>query len=242
MPSNPFFEFKHFKVRQDRCAMKISTDACVFGAWVRLNGSSQKVLDIGSGTGILSLMVKQRYPNVEVHAVEADYEAMMQSHENFTLSSFDNPPKAINSLIQHYQPADLYDEIFTNPPYFQQGLKPLDVKLSKAKHALEFTLEELVLVCNQLLKPNGQWHVILPVLESEKLDEIAAAHGWFPVRHTNVSHHSGKNPKRRMITFAKSEEAIPVIPDREQLYIFNDDGKKYNDSFVSLTKDYYLAF
>jgi tRNA1Val (adenine37-N6)-methyltransferase len=242
MPRNNVFEFKHFKLQQDRCAMKVSTDACIFGAWIQLDTPYGRVLDIGSGTGILSLMVKQRYPEVEIHAVEAESGAMQQSSDNFQSSPFANPPQAFHSLIQHYRPDELYDEVFTNPPYYQTGLRSPDVQLNQAKHATDLTLEELVYEVSRLLKPAGRWHVILPVPESRELEKLASDFGWYPVHQTYVSHRPGKNPNRRMVTFAKSNEALPTLPGEELLYIFNDAGKKYNDSFVSLTKDYYLAF
>lgn len=242
MPGNLFFEFKHFRLQQDRCAMKVSTDSCIFGAWIQLDNTTKIVLDIGTGTGILSLMVKQRFSMAEIHAVEADDGALQQSSENFLLSPFTNPPQAFHGLIQDYKPGFLYDEVFTNPPYFQQGLKSPDAQINRAKHATELTLNELVSEIDRLVKKEGQWHVILPVSESENLDQLAALKDWYPVRQTYICHMPGKQPIRRMSTFARFEEDMPPKIMEEYLYIFNDAEKKYNDSFVSLTKDYYLAF
>lgn len=242
MPRNPYFKFKKFSVRQDRCAMKVSSDACAFGAWIQLNDDDKRILDIGSGTGLLSLMVAQRFPGVEIHAIEADHAAMIQSQENFQMCSFPNAPMAFYGYVQSYAAPFLYDAVFTNPPFFRQSLKSPDEKVSKAKHDTELTLEALVAQVERLLKSDGHWHVLLPVSESEKLDKISAAYHWYPVRKTELSHRPGKEPVRRMTTFARFHEAIPPVNEPETLYIFNDEGKKYNESYVSLMKDFYLAF
>lgn len=117
MAKNSFFRFKQFVVNQDKCAMKVCTDACVLGAWADVEGA-EKILDIGTGTGLLALMVAQRNSNAEIDAVELDQDAFSQAIENVKTSSFSERIKVVNSSIQGFSPSYQYDFIVTNPPFF----------------------------------------------------------------------------------------------------------------------------
>lgn len=242
MPSNTYFSFKHFKVNQERCAMKVSTDSCAFGAWIPLAIEEGKVLDIGAGTGLLSLMLAQRFPSVTIDAVEIDPNAYAQACENAKESPFASRIQVYQSPIQSFEVGQSYDAIITNPPFFQQSLRSPDQQVNHAKHDTGLTFEVLLQHIMRLLKPTGHWHVLLPVYESEQLELLALEKGWYPVHKTYLSHSPIKQPNRRFTTFAKNTVVLQENCTQNRLNIFDESGKKYNESFVLLLKDFYLAF
>ncbi|GGB99212.1 tRNA1(Val) (adenine(37)-N6)-methyltransferase [Dyadobacter sediminis] len=240
MARNSTFHFKQFTIWQDKCAMKVCTDACVFGAWTNLENAG-RVLDIGAGTGLLSLMSAQRNTHARIDAVEIDTDAFEQAGENVAKSPFHNRIKLYHTAIQLFDPGFQYDVIISNPPFFQDDLKSPDKKKNLAHHAHSLDFEELVAAVNRLLLPSGKFQVLFPVEEGTRFQQKAENAGLVLNRKLALCHHSGKNPFRLLMEFQKTEKyAAPVIEN--VLYIYENDGVTYHPSFRDLMKDFYLIF
>jgi tRNA1Val (adenine37-N6)-methyltransferase len=254
---NQYFSFKQFTIEQDRCAMKVCTDACIFGAYVEVK-NAEKILDIGTGTGVLALMMAQR-TNAQIDAVEIDEDAYNQAVTNIEQSIFKEKIKVFHSRIQDFGLEKIqtnklnlaktpkseitilksYDLIISNPPFYQNSLQSLDNQANKAIHAVELTFEELIEAVARLLKYDGKFVVLLPPFETEQLGVIAARFDFF-IQHQLLIKHDKNKPVFRIIsTFSK----IQVVDNEEvTLNIWANDGKSYSNDFRELLQDYYTIF
>jgi tRNA1Val (adenine37-N6)-methyltransferase len=237
MPNN-YFKFKQFTVFQDKCAMKVGTDGVLLGAWANCN-ESIRVLDIGTGTGLISLMTAQR-SNAQIDALEIDAEACDQAKLNILKSPWGNRINVIHKSIQEYTEAsDLkYDLIVSNPPYFQNSLFAPDEKRTKARHNSEFEYEDLIKASLKFLNTNGVLSIILPYLEGTMFILQAAESGLFCIRQTNVLPNPGREPKRLLLEFMKIKK--PLV--EQELIIELNKRHQYSEAYKNLTKDFYLAF
>lgn len=240
MARNTHFRFKQFAVHQDRCTMKVCTDACVFGAWVEAQ-SSLRILDIGTGTGLLSLMVAQRSPMATIDAIEIDEIAANQAAENCAQSPFADRISVILNAVQEYSPPYLYDFIFTNPPFFQEDLRSPDSKKNRAHHAESLSFTDLLVAVRRLLKADGRWAVLLPIDESKVLVTKAMIQGWVVVNDLTLYHDFTKRPLRRMTTFAFGTERDTTAHSAE-IAIFESDGITHTVAFRKLLQEFYLLF
>ena len=170
---NTSFAFKQFIVKQDRCAMKVGTDAVLLGAWVLPNGSKH-ILDIGTGTGVIALMLAQK-TQAHIDAIDIDEEAFLQAKQNALDSKFARQITVTQTSLQHYSnaTAQKYNLIVTNPPYFEQSLKSSDEQRSHARHADVLPFEELLDGVLKLLDEKGKFCLILPTLEAIKFRALA---------------------------------------------------------------------
>jgi tRNA1Val (adenine37-N6)-methyltransferase len=240
MARNSFFQFKQFKVNQDKSAMKVCTDACVLGAWAEVE-QAENILDIGAGTGLLSLMAAQRNKSARVTAVELEENAFAQASENVEQSPFSSQIRVLHSAIQDFNPDTKFDCIITNPPFFQSDLKSPDPKINQAHHSDSLTFEDLLTAVERLLAPDGIWNVLLPVDEGIIFQNKAEEIGWFTSRKLTLFHQKDRQPFRLLMSFKHSK---PVDNDLliSELFIYEEDGKTYTNSFKKLLKDYYLIF
>lgn len=240
MARNSFFQFKQFTVQQDKSAMKVCTDACVLGAWADINGA-ERILDIGAGTGLLSLMAAQRNENAIVNAVELNADAFVQATENTLNSPFNGRIKVVNQAIQDFYSEQLFDRIVTNPPFYQSDLRSPDSKINQAHHAASLNFEDLLLSVDRLLTKDGQWNILLPVDEGIVFLEMAEKSGWILVRKLTLFHQNGKKPFRWIMVFQRHNGADYRSVNAD-LFIYEDDGKTYHPAFKKLMKDFYLIF
>lgn len=240
MARNSFFRFKQFTVNQDKCAMKVCTDACVLGAWADLEGSG-KILDIGTGTGLLALMVAQRNTFSEIDAVELDPDAFSQAVGNVEKSAFHSRINVVNSSIQDFVTDEKYECIITNPPFFQSDLLSPHVKKNQAHHAVSLSFDELLISMERLLSQTGRYNILLPTDESEIFNKKVAGLGWVMSRKLILCHDPTKKPFRQLMTFQRNQ-TIGLQVVIENLYIFEKDGKTYSPEFKELMKDFYLIF
>ncbi|GAB3171868.1 tRNA1(Val) (adenine(37)-N6)-methyltransferase [Telluribacter humicola] len=240
MPRNHSFRFKQFTVQQDLCAMKVCTDACVLGAWAEVDGA-QKILDIGTGTGLLSLMVAKRTTSARIDAIELDGAAAQQAHNNVAKSPFAERIQVIPTAIQQYRPGELYDCIITNPPFYQADLRSPDAGVNQAHHAQDLTFAELLLAIDRLLKKSGVWNVLLPVEESDLLQQLAEAKGWVPRHQLLLTHQPGRKPFRMLSTYVHNERGA-VTNMKKELFIYETDGRTYSPEFRELLKEFYIIF
>ena len=240
MPRNSHFQFKQFTVQQDRCAMKVCTDACVFGAWAGTLGA-KRILDIGTGTGLLSLMAAQRNQTAQIDAVEIDPEAAEQARENVAGSPFAGRIQIHQTPIQDFDPLHRYDTILINPPFFQSDLRSPDARINQAHHAESLTFSELLTAVARLMGGGGTWHVLLPPEESTSLTKMAHAQGWEKEKELTLYHALDRKPFRVMSTF----KGTPVCAQNavsERLALFEADGKTHTLAFRELLQEFYLNF
>lgn len=236
MPKNSF-TFKQFTINQDRCAMKVCTDACILGASTDVENVNT-ILDIGTGTGLLSLMLAQR-TNAQIDAVEIDEDAYQQAVMNVKESRFSEKIEVYHQRIQDFTTTETYDLIISNPPFYQQSLKSSDVKANKALHAVELSLDELIDSVLRLLSINGKFVVLLPPFEIEKLIRIAQKKGLYLSKKMLIRHDESKPIFRVIATFLTQK--VHNLEEKT-LIIHKEDGKTYSDEFRALLKDYYLIF
>ncbi|GHB64845.1 tRNA1(Val) (adenine(37)-N6)-methyltransferase [Persicitalea jodogahamensis] len=240
MARNSYFRFKQFTVQQDRCAMKVCTDACAFGAWAN-NAGAKRILDIGTGTGLLSLMAAQRNPAAQIEAVEIDEDAARQALENVQNSPFASRISLFQTAVQDFNPNERYDSILVNPPFFQNDLRSPDPKINRAQHAATLTFPELLESVNRLLKPQGTWHILLPIEESNQLKNSALTQGWF-MQDELVLYHSVKHqPFRLMRSFSRTKNENQTTHS-ENLAIYEPESSNHTLAFRQLLRDFYLKF
>ncbi|MFZ7146509.1 MAG: tRNA1(Val) (adenine(37)-N6)-methyltransferase [Bacteroidota bacterium] len=233
--SETSFRFKQFTIHQEKCAMKVGTDAVLLGSWV-LPENSNHILDIGSGTGIISLMLAQK-SEAEIDAIDIDENAYLQTKENFRISPwfFRLYPHHISLQEFAKDKAPSYDLIVTNPPYFHHASKPNVEARVNARHSEVLTFDELIDGTIRLLLPNGRLCVILPCKEGMEFLDKAQKRGLFCRNLLRVRTRSDKSEKRLLMQFSFQ---FGTMTD-EEITIQEEDGTFTND-YIELTKEYYI--
>lgn len=227
------FNFKKFSLRQDRCAMKVGTDGVLLGAWA-CGGS--RILDIGSGTGLISLMMAQRYPASVVDGVEMDGEAVAQSRENVAASPFAGRVVIHAGRLQDYVPSTQYDAMVTNPPFFVNAFAALDTQRNVARHAVSLTFNDIFDFAGRWLTPNGFLSAVIPMDGLEDFEMAAAMHGFFLSRLYKVCTKETKPPKRCLVSFSPTRSDAF---DTGTVVLLQDNGQP-TTWYKNLTKDFYL--
>jgi tRNA1Val (adenine37-N6)-methyltransferase len=236
--ANSYFEFKKFTIHQDRCAFKVTTDACVLGAYVHeLNPDS--ICDIGTGTGIIALMLAQKFPGSKIDAIEIDTSSAIQARENVDASPWSERIMVINQSIQDFstRTKKKFMLIVCNPPYYEDHLRSKDNQKNLTKHNYTISIKELANSINILLKDQGVFYTIMPAFSFCKLREELER---FNIRLFDKLgiHSKMEKPLYRYIGgFCRKT----VHLKEDTLIIYNKNGK-YSESFKKLLKDYYLAF
>jgi tRNA1Val (adenine37-N6)-methyltransferase len=213
--------------------MKVCTDACLFGAWVASRTNPHKILDIGTGTGLLSLMMAQK-TNALIDAVEIDKNAAEQALENFNLSPWRDRLQVVNLPIQEFNGTN-YDLIISNPPFFNNDLKSTDTKRNIAMHSEALSLEELVTVAQKTLAENSMFAVLLPFNRAAYFENLIKENQLFIIEKLVVNQTPAHQPFRAcyLISTEKSETT-------ESTVIIKNKDDQYTEKFIELLKDYYL--
>lgn len=233
----PVFSFKQFTIHQEHTAMKVCTDACVLGAYANVAGG--RILDIGTGTGLLALMAAQRNAEASIDAVEIDDNAFEQATGNVTASSFADRVQLWKGRIQEFSAnGELFDRILTNPPFYTNHLRSPDVAVNRALHTDELPFEELIDAVSRLMMPDGQWWVLLPPYEMLKLTEMAQKVSLYPFQQLALRHHANKPVFRLVTGFSYQKNSL----SEETLDIYERDGRTYTTAFRDLLRDFYLIF
>ena len=232
--ANPFFSFKQFTIRHDRCAMKVGTDGVLLGAWTNVN-HSHRLLDIGTGTGLIALMLAQRCPQAHITAIEIDAEAAGQALENVQLSPWADRVEVILQDICAFSTEMRFDTIVSNPPYFIDSLKCPDNQRNTARHTDTLDAGRLLSSVSRLLSDNGQFSIILPAEQKDLLIQAASIHGLYLSRQTAVITRPGLAPKRILMEFQKTNGTIQT----DEL-IIELERHVYSEEYIALTKDFYL--
>lgn len=236
------FTFKQFSVNQDRCAMKIGTDGVLLGAWTPLINNPFNVLDIGAGTGILSLMLAQRSnaaPNNVgiIDAIEIDEDAYEQCVENFEASPWGDKLFCFHVGLDEFvdEPEDEYDLIISNPPFYTDDYKSDNSSRDLARFEDALPFEELIEAAALLLSDNGIFSVIIPYKEEERFVAMCKILDLFPLKITRVKGTPTSEIKRSLLAFCRMEQT-PLIDE----LIIEISRHNYTPEYIELTKEFYL--
>lgn len=231
------FTFKQFAVQQDRCAMKIGTDGVLLGAWVSVEHNPYNILDIGAGTGILSLMMAQRTNAVQIEAIEIDDDAFEQCAENFENSPWNDRLFCFHaSLLEYIEAVDeKFDLIICNPPFYSEDYKTQETSRNLARFSDAMPLEHIIFAVINFLSDQGKFSIIIPYKEEQKYIEEASLINLFPNRILHVKGNPTSNIKRSLIEFSYHESDIKISE-----LIIETDRHQYTDAYINLTKDFYL--
>ena len=235
---NPNFRFKQFVVNQDRSAMKVCTDACLFGSLLAspsLKGSGHTALDIGTGTGLLSLMLAQKNSSIRIDALEIDEAAAVQATENFRASPWKERLQVIQEDARKFIPSHTYDFIFSNPPFFENDLKSSDAGRNLALHSEQLTLEELLQLVKKILSHQGIFAILLPIHRKEYFEKLAAREQLF-LRESFLIKQTPGHPFFRVVLFLGREQVVAT----ETVITIQGADRQYTADFCELLKDYYL--
>jgi tRNA1Val (adenine37-N6)-methyltransferase len=233
--ANSYFQFKEFTVNQDLSAMKVTTDSCLFGAWCA-NEIQQvhctNILDIGTGTGLLSLMIAQKN-NGNIDAVELDEKAAGQASENILSSPWkENITIYHSDILEHI---GKYDCIISNPPFYEKELQSPDIRNNLAHHSSKLTLLELVQHAGKILADNGYLFLLLPFKRQQEAEKILAEQNIFIQKRVIIKQTASHSPFRIMIMGSKYRKGRSHTD-----YLSIKDGPDYSEAFTNLLKDYYL--
>lgn len=233
------FRFKRFAIEQERSAMKVGTDGVLLGAWARLEENHRRVLDIGTGTGLIALMVAQRTEEwgAKVVGVEIDPSAAEDARENVSRSEWAERVEVAQTPIQEYSPEEQFDHIISNPPYFVASLLSPDAARTTARHTTSLTFDDLAAAAARLLAPEGLLSVVLPYDAASDMTLAAARKGLFLVRRTNVASKTGGKALRSLLEY--SHRPQPTATEHLTIHLPNGD---YTPEYKELTKAFYLKF
>ena len=234
--ANDYFKFRQFTVRQDRCAMKVGTDGTLLGAWAH---GGLTVLDIGTGTGLIALMMAQRFPEAHVVGVDIDHDAIRQARENVAASPFAERIQLIDADIRTLLLSDLghspFNAIVANPPYFVDSLECPDDQRTLARHTASLTYRELMGVVSLLLADDGEFSVVIPFDCKAGMEREAALAGLFKVRECAVKTTPRKQPRRYLLAFSKHPATLETTEG-----VIETAPNVRSEWYQQLTKDFYL--
>ena len=229
------FKFKKFEIDQTGCAMRINTDGVLLGA-IAAAAKPSRILDIGTGTGVIALMLAQRFPAAVVDAVEIDGSAALAAASNAERSDFSKRLNVIHAAIEAYTPVHFYDLIVSNPPFFVNDLKNAEEKKGMARHTDAVFFEQLIAKVATLLTEGGRFWFILPVKQAESTIGIASGYGLHPVEIIHLHSDEGK-PAFRQIVCMDYSGAVLI---QRNLYIYASRGI-HTEAYRTLLKDFFLA-
>lgn len=232
--SKDFFRFKQFSIKHDRCAHKVGTDGVLLGAWVDLSGA-KRILDIGTGSGVIALMLAQRSASgTHIDAVDIAVHDCEQAKENVAASLWPDKISVINIAVQQLE-SEKYDLIVSNPPFFIDSSRPPVEERFRARHTESLPPEELLMHAGRLLTPQGKLCLILPVTEGLNFIELAENKGWNCIRLCEFRARTGKPVERLLFELQVQKQEI----QKESLILYEQD-EEWTTDYKNLTRDFYL--
>ena len=245
----PYFRFRQFVVWHDRCAHRVGTDGVLLGAWASLEGH-RRILDIGTGSGLIALMAAQRNEQACVVALEIDEAAAGQARENVAHSPFARRIKVVQADVRDFVPTaseafgnagapvaeNAFDCILCNPPFFTEDTLPDNSSRALARNAAMLSFDELLQAVRRLLSADGEFHVILPVAEAKPFVDKALLLGFCVTRQCLVRTVVSKPPRRSLLSFSRSGG---INYAASELVLQNPDGSRSAD-YSALMKNFYL--
>jgi tRNA1Val (adenine37-N6)-methyltransferase len=236
--ANDYFRFKQFTIQQQHCAMKVTTDGCLFGAWVAAELSSRqplRLLDVGTGTGLLALMAAQQQHG-HTEAIETDPAACRQAQENIAASPWAAKLTVAEADVRQYCPQHKYDVIFSNPPFYETDLAGPDSRRNMAHHSSNLTVKELLLFIIKNLSVSGSFFLLLPFRRLQEVQTMLNTMD-LHVRQQVLVRSSDNHAYFRVMLEGGFEHAVCTT---QTLSIYNAE-RQYTPAFVQLLQPYYLA-
>jgi len=232
------FQFKQFSIQQDRCAMKVGTDGVLLGAWCPVDHRPFSILDLGTGTGVIALMLAQRCAAEQIDAIEIDEEAYEQAVDNFENSPWSDRLFCFHAGLDEFmeEPEDEYDLIVSNPPFYSEDFKTTHEQRDLARFQDAMPFEDLVEAADLLLSENGVFAVIIPFKEEERFIDLCATFELYPVRVTRVKGTPDTPIIRSLLAF-KRYELSTLTAD---VLVIETARHQYTEDYIALTQDFYL--
>ena len=229
------FQFKQFTVYQSLAAMKVGTDSIILGSAIKIKSKYKRILDVGTGTGLLSLMLAQKSTNSNITAVEIDSNSYHQAKVNIDKSKWRNRINLIHADAKQLEIDHKYDLIICNPPYFSNSKQSMIKSKNTARHQVELNFNDLLNIWGKIGNNDSDLVCIVPIMESEKLHKMVKNNGNYLAYCLEVKSNPNSNPKRAVMLFSKNKmETI-----KSELCIHNNEGG-YSDAYMNMTKDFYL--
>ncbi len=235
------FHFKRFDICQDQCSMKVCTDGVLLGAWANLE-EVRSALDIGTGSGVIALMLAQRSAHIQhIVGVDIDEVSYLQARENAANCDWADRLTMVHSPVQYYAHSapGSFDLIISNPPFFTGGTLSESQSKNDVRHTVKLPHGDLLRSVKKLIRPGGRFAVILPIMEGYRFIELAEQYGLYLIRRTQVYSRHGKPMERFLMEF--SDHAIAQV-EVGDLYIHEKEGDGFTEEYRKLTGDFYLNF
>ncbi len=232
-----FFRFKQFQITDNRSAMKVGTDAVIIGAWAQAD-NPKSILDIGCGSGLISVMLAQRYSDVEIYGVEIDAESVKDALYNFQHAPWSTFLHIVHQDIQSFQPSRKFDFIVSNPPFFKDSLFPEKERRAGARHEHNLSVDELLVSVARLLEPQGVFSLVFPYDREDELISKAEKLGLYPKRILRTRNKPEAIIKRSFIEFSFME----IQDVSHETFCIRNSDNVYSAEYQSLTSAFYLNF
>lgn len=232
--SNLWFKFKQFTVEQVDCAMKISTDSVLLGAWCDVC-NKRKALDIGTGTGIISMMIAQRNESLQITGIDIDEASVLQAKKNVCNSQFKDRIFISKSDFRSFSSDETFDLIVSNPPYYEEKVFCPDEQRNNARHTESLEFPDLIFGVRKYLESSGTFAVIIPTKSTSAFISMCNENNLFLYRKTQIYTTARKEPKRTLLEFKKTSSEVLT----KKLFMRNEDSS-YTEEYKTLTKDFYL--
>lgn len=236
--ASTFFQFKQFTVHQEHCAMKVGTDGVLLGAWTKVK-SGERILDIGTGTGLVSLMLAQKDASTSIVAIDIDESATQQAISNVAQSPFMSQIKVNHISLEQLHFNQSFDLIVSNPPYFNNSLHSPDQARTLARHTQSLTLQSLFESVAKLLVDGGRFCMIYPVADEANVEMVSSQHGLVVSQKLFVCPTPTSGVKRIIWEFIKTYNESDNLVALSTLVI-EEERHQYTPAFKALVKDYYL--
>ena len=234
------FKFKQFTVNQDQCAMKIGTDGGLLGAWASINSNPFSILDIGAGTGIISLMLAQRSYAEVIDALEIDDAAYEQCVDNFEQSPWGDRLFCYHASLEEFaeEIEDKYDLILSNPPFYSEDYKSDNQQRDLARFSDAMPFEHLIECASKLLSETGEFCVVIPYKEEATFITLASNYNLYPKNILNVKGNPDSEFKRILLNFSLASTPFETV--EKSSLIIETQRHQYTEDYINLTKDFYL--
>lgn len=241
--ANSYFQFKQFTVQQDKCSMKVTTDGCLFGAWaaerlMRQESVEGRLLDVGTGTGLLSLMLAQKNPLISIDAIEIDQDAVQQATGNVLSSPWNNIINVTAGDARVFSYPHNYDFIISNPPFYENELKGTDTRKNVAHHNEGLLLNELLTIIKYNLKADGRIFLLFPYKRNREIIDLLLEHK-FDIEEIIFVRQSVNHDFFRIMLSGYLNQGENTETTSDEMSIWND-KQQYTPEFIELLRDYYL--
>ncbi len=237
MGKNNYFQFKQFRIEQERSAMKVGIDGVLLGSWTDVS-EAKTILDVGAGTGLIALMLAQR-SSAKITALEIEQNAASEARENAASSPWKDRIEVLHTSFQEFTQttSEQYDLIVSNPPFFSNAIKAASNERTLARHNDSLSFEDLILNSLGLLHENGSLAVITPADAFDILNDQARINRLFLKRLTRIHPKPSKMANRLLVQWTKKEQDAEI----KEINIYQNDGS-FSEDFIELTRDFYLKF